>query len=330
MQAQTKPTQALESASQAAQDAQDVVLDIRGVSHAFGSNRVLYDINLKIVRGQIVSLVGPSGSGKSTLLRAILGTNLASQGQVLMDGVPVTRPGRKRGIVYQRYTLFPFMTALNNVAFGPTLDQSQPWQRVIHTPRFRRLRARVIAESTTLLEQVGLGHCLHQYPSELSGGMSQRVAIAQALAMRPGILLLDEPFGALDESMREDLQSMLLDLYQQNVRAKRGGKVPPYTIIIVTHELNEAIFVADRVIGLSQYWQYEAEGHSSSPGATIVYDAMCPVFEPDQECDFNTLRAQRMEIRAAVMEKLPLRPRYQYHRFWNELAQDKAEGIFRA
>jgi NitT/TauT family transport system ATP-binding protein len=157
--------------------------------------------------------------------------------------------------------------------------------------------------------------------------MCQRVAIAQALVMRPKLLLLDEPFGALDESMREELQTMLLELYQENLQARREGRPPPYTILIVTHELNEAIYVADRVTGLSQYWQWEETGLAAHPGATIVYDAVAPVFHPDDPRDHDTFLHQRLEVRQAVFDP-DVRPRRDEHvRFWREVEQGKGAGV---
>ncbi len=228
----------------------DIVLQCENICQAFGPKRVLYDVNLRIVRGQIVALVGPSGCGKSTLLRAILGTHPPQQGRVLMNDQPVTEPGRDRGIVYQRYSLFPFLTAEKNVAFGPMLDQTSLFFRATQFWKWWALHQRHLEQARDLLCKLKLGESLKHYPAELSGGMCQRVAIAQALIMKPQILLLDEPFGALDEATREEMQQMLLDLYMENVTAKREGRPPPYTILIVTHELNEALYVADRVIGL--------------------------------------------------------------------------------
>ncbi|MGH7132016.1 MAG: ABC transporter ATP-binding protein [Phycisphaerales bacterium] len=306
-----------------------VLLECRGVSHNFGAKHVLHDINLHVLRGQIVAMVGPSGSGKSTLLRAILGTHPANNGRVLMDGRPVLHPCRDVGIVYQRYTLYPFLTAVENVAFGPLLDRSSLTDRAQFW-RYRKVAAAHRDEAAAWLEKVGLGHCLSAYPSELSGGMCQRVAIAQALILRPKVLLLDEPFGALDEATREDLQTMLLELYQENLLAHRAGKEPPYTIIIVTHELSEALFVSDRVIGLSQYWRWEDAGHKSFPGATLIYDAVAPVFAPTDSREFELVREQRQEIRHAVMEPEPRRPREQFVRFWQELQANLGGGILKS
>ncbi len=305
----------------------DIVLECRHVSHWFGPKKVLYDVNLQVARGQIVALVGPSGCGKSTLFRAILGTHPPCAGQVLMNGVPVVAPGRDRGIVYQRYSLFPFLTAEANVAFGPMLDQTSLSFRICQFWKWWELRKVHLQAARELLNQLGLSAALRHYPSEMSGGMCQRVAIAQALIMKPQILLLDEPFGALDEATREDLQRMLLELYQENLRAKKAGCPPPYTIVIVTHELNEALYVADRVAGLSQYWRWEETGLPEHPGATIIYDAVAPVFRPDEERRFDVFLDQRIELRQAAFE-LDYRPgRDQHVRFWREVGEGKGTGV---
>jgi NitT/TauT family transport system ATP-binding protein len=281
---------------------QPPALDVRGVSHAFGENRVLHDVCFSLPAGQICGFVGPSGSGKSTLLRAILSTHPPDAGTVHVDGHLADRPSRDRGMVYQRYTLFPFKTALGNVTLGPLLDQTSLTRRLLAFWTVLDLKRRHRAEAAALLERVGLGDALHRYPSELSGGMQQRVAVAQALILKPSILLLDEPFGALDEATREDLQDMLLGFAQENRLARQENRRPPYTMLIVTHELNEALLVSERVIGLSQYWRWEDEGHQRNPGATIVYDRPAPVLELGTPRDPEQFRAQRQEIRDAVFE----------------------------
>lgn len=310
-----------------------VVLECRGIGHWFGQKKVLHDVNLKIVRGEIVSLVGPSGCGKSTLLRAIVGTHPPRAGAVMVsvggkDGLtPVTSAGRDRGIVYQRYSLFPFLTARENVAIGPMLDQTSLPFRCFNFPGWRALRKKHLAEAEALLVKLNLADAVDAYPQQLSGGMCQRVAIAQALIMKPDILLLDEPFGALDEATREQLQRMLLTLYLENCRAASAGEPPPYTILIVTHELNEAIYVGDRVVGLSQYWNWREHGHAECPGATIVYDALAPVYRPDDECNYELFREQRETIRHAAFDPAFLQERSEFLRFWEDVKDGRGKGV---
>lgn len=294
----------------------DVVLECRNISHAFGDNKVLNNVNFTIGRGQIVALVGPSGSGKSTLLRAILGTHPANHGETLMDGEPYRSPNRDRGIVYQKYSLFSFLTCLQNVAFGPKLDSTSPGFRCFQYFKWREMRAKHLQAARTLLDEVGLSRVENRYPEELSGGMRQRVAIAQALIMRPKLLLLDEPFGALDEATREELQLMLLTLYAENHKARTEGRVPPYTILIVTHELNEAIYVSDRVLGLSQYH------NDGSDGATIVYDKAAPVYHPNSPKDNNDFIEQREELLQAVFNSQYIQHHSKYVTFWNDHAKN--------
>ena len=305
----------------------DIVLQCENIHQAFGPKRVLFDVNLKIARGQIAALVGPSGCGKSTLLRAILGTHPPQSGRVLMNNQSVTSPGRDRGIVYQRYSLFPFLTAEKNVAFGLMLDQTNLLFRAFQFWKWWKLHQQHVAEAGQVLQKLKLGESLRHYPAEMSGGMCQRVAIAQALILRPQILLLDEPFGALDEATREEMQAMLLGLYQENLAAKRAGRPAPYTILIVTHELNEALYVADRVIGLSQYWKWEEGGEAACPGATIVYDAVSPVFSRDSVAEAARFTQQREELRQAVFEPGIRPPRNQHVRFWDEVAAGQGVGV---
>ena len=287
-------------------------LEIDALSHCYGSNRVLQDIDLRVDAGQVVSLVGPSGCGKSTLLRAILGTHPPTKGTVRVGGKPVTGPTRDVGIVYQHYSLFDFLTARKNVAFGPMLDQTTPGFRLFNWFGWRQLRREHLAAADELLRKVGLYEIRHNYPANMSGGQRQRVAIAQALIMEPRVLLLDEPFGALDEATREELQLMLLNLSEENRAARGQGRTPPYTVIIVTHELNEALFVADRVLGLSQY---HAEG---SAGATIVYDKPAPVFRPGEPKDVMRFAAQKEELIAAVFDEGHLQDHREYVTFWED------------
>lgn len=297
----------------------DIALVCRGVSHGFGAKAVLFDVNLELRRGQFLSLVGPSGCGKSTLLRAIVGTHPPRAGQLRLfpadagtEGKVVDSPGRDRGIVYQQYSLFPFLTARQNVAIGPMLDRTNIAFRRFRFLRWRRLRREQLQAASDMLDKVKLGDAMDLYPHEMSGGMRQRVALAQAMIMKPEIILLDEPFGALDEATREDLQNMLLGLYDESRQAIRRGDTPPYTLIIVTHELNEAIYVGDRVVGLSQYWNWRKDHHAACPGATITYDKPAPVFNTRTARDLEAFAAQREEIRRVVFEPDPPPDRHQH------------------
>jgi len=313
------------------------VLECKGVHHWFGPKRVLHDVNLRVVRGEVVGLVGPSGCGKSTLLRAILGTHPPRQGDVLvysgqagaLVSARVTRPGRDRGIVYQRYSLFPNLTAIENVAFGLMVDQTGIPFRLVRQVAWRRLRKRHLAEAAEMLARVGLARSLDSYPHELSGGMCQRVAIAQALILKPAILLLDEPFGALDEATREDLQRMVMGLYAENLKAAEQKQQPPHTILLVTHDLNEAIYVSDRVVGLSQYWNWKADGHAEFPGATIVYDRVAPVFHPEDPKEHEAFARQKEEILKAVFDPESNARREEWNRFWHEVTAGEGRGVLK-
>ena len=288
----------------------NAALEINNVSHWFGDFRVLNELSLRIDPGQIVAVVGPSGCGKSTLLRAILGTHPPKSGQIWTNGHVVKGPHRDVGIVYQHYSLFDFLTARENVAYGLMLDQTSIPYRVFNYFGWRKLHKEHLEKADQYLEKVHLAHAGDRYPHELSGGMRQRVAIAQALIMEPQILLLDEPFGALDEATREELQVMLLELYQENLRAKEQGQRPAFTILIVTHELNEALYVSDRVLGLSRYYEGGAE-----LGARIVYDKAAPVFRPTDAREFDAFVAQKEELREAVFDPKVLQPADEYVTF---------------
>ncbi len=315
----------------------NIVLDIKNVSQWFGENRVLHDINLQIVRGQFTALVGGSGCGKSTLLRAILGTVPQKAGEILIDGKPVSGPNRNVGVVYQRYGLYQFLTAEQNVAFGPMLDQTSLFERWFMPWYWWPLRNRHLAEAREFLKKFKLGHAQRHYPNELSGGMQQRVAIAQALVMRPKILLLDEPFGALDEATREELQQMLLILYQENINALKAGNEPPWTVIIITHELDEAFYVSDRVSGLSKNWKRDTTSpHLMNPpktfirgeenGATVVWDRHSPVYHPNEPRDFQRFSDMKHKLREAVLNGQEIAPEENVT-FWDDLARGVGTGV---
>lgn len=280
-----------------------MIVTIQNASHSFGNKRILDCINLDLVQGDFTALVGPSGAGKSTLFKAILGTDPLNEGKIYVAGEEVTGPDRHVGIVYQQYTLAPYLTVEQNVAEGLKLDQTSIPYRIFCFWDWWKLRQKHITEARDLLNRVGLGHVLTSYPEALSGGMRQRAAIAQALIMRPQVLLLDEPFGALDEATREDLQGVLKTLSQENEDAKAIGLDPPHTVIMVTHELNEAFYIANRVIGISRFWKDPNTGLTGMErGARVMYDKLTPFFGPNDPRDFGRFLDLKNLLRKSVFD----------------------------
>ncbi len=242
------------------------LLWLEDVYKKYGDKVVLDDIDLAVAEGEIVTVVGPSGCGKSTLLRLILGQEFPTSGTMLFEGESIGFADRTRGIVYQRYSLFRHRTVLGNVLEGPRLS----------LPFFERRRREkeLIDEAKHFLEMVHLSQDMDKYPHELSGGMRQRVAIAQSLIMKPKILLMDEPFGALDPSTRQSMQLFLLELWEDL----------GMTIFFVTHDLEEAVFLGTRVVVLShRYTDDRGEGSHVKRGAKIIADH--PLFEKVKSVD---------------------------------------------
>ena len=206
------------------------LLEISGLYKHFHSKAgevvALQDINLTVHRREFMCVLGQSGCGKSTLIRILAGLETPSAGQVLVDGSPVIGPGRDRGMVFQSYTLFPWLTVKQNVMYGPRMAGKD--------------NSTNEAEARQWLALVGLDKFEESYPHQLSGGMKQRAAIARALANEPRILLMDEPFGALDPQTRQQMQAYLLQIWK-NV---------DITIFFITHDLDEAIFLSDRILVL--------------------------------------------------------------------------------
>ncbi len=202
-------------------------IQVQAVTKRFGATVALEDATLGVAPGEFVCLIGASGCGKSTLLRIIAGFEGTSGGSVIVRGKPVEGPGPDRGMVFQDYGLFPWLTVRRNIAFGP---ESRG-----------KTREEIAATTARFLDMIGLTAFAESYPHQLSGGMKQRVAIARVLANDARVVLMDEPFGALDAMTRERLQDELLELW-----ASTG-----LTIVFVTHAIEEAIFLADRVVVMS-------------------------------------------------------------------------------
>lgn len=231
------------------------LLHVNNVYKQYGEKVVLDNIDLSVSAGELCTVVGPSGCGKSTLLRLILGQEQPTQGELFLDGHLTGLPDPQRGVVFQKYSLFPHLTVLENVTLGRRLPRG-----IFEN---RRRKKEYIEEGSHFIERVNLADHMHKYPHELSGGMQQRVAIAQALITRPRILLMDEPFGALDPQTREDMQLFLLELWEQE----------KMTVFFVTHDLEEALFVGTRVFVLSQYYTDDrGSGTQISRGAKVVAD----------------------------------------------------------
>lgn len=245
-------------------------LEVQGLSKSFltqgKSLTVLEDINFAIAPRELVCLVGASGCGKSTLLNIVAGLAPPSAGRVVVDGRTVTGPGSDRGMVFQNYTLYPWLTVAQNIAFGLQLRKMS--------------RAEQHDRVNYYLNVVGLTSFAKSYPNQLSGGMKQRVAIARALANEPAVLLMDEPFGALDAQTKEQMQQFLLELWQQT----------HVTILMITHDVEEAIFLSQRVYVMS-----------ARPGRI---EQEVPIALPQQRDLAIKLSAEFIAIKAQILQAL--------------------------
>ncbi|WP_271411160.1 ABC transporter ATP-binding protein [Pseudomonas sp. Q1-7] len=251
-------------------------ISVRNVWQRYDDQVVLENLNLSVNEGEFCTLVGASGCGKSTFLRMLLGQESPSRGQLLLDGRPlVAEPDASRGVVFQRYSVFPHLSVLDNVALGLELPRSPLLGRL-----FGSAKRAARDEAAAILAKVGLAHALDKYPSQLSGGMQQRLAIAQALVMKPRVLLLDEPFGALDPGIRKDMHELLLGLWQET----------RLTVFMVTHDLAEGFSLGTRLLVFDKVRQDPQAPNAY--GARITYDI--------------PLNADRRAARAAV-EALPER-----------------------
>ncbi len=200
------------------------ILSIRGVERRFDTTLALSATDLEVAENDFITILGPSGCGKSTLLRIVAGLDRQTAGDVQLDGRRIEGPGADRGMVFQSYTLFPWLTVRDNVCFG-LAERGLP-------------RAQQLEIAQDFIVKVGLKGFEQHYPKQLSGGMQQRTAIARALANDPRILLMDEPFGALDHQTRELMQELLLGIWEAQKK----------TVLFVTHDIDEAVFMASRVV----------------------------------------------------------------------------------
>ncbi|WP_353476460.1 ABC transporter ATP-binding protein (plasmid) [Salipiger sp. H15] len=235
------------------------VITFENVSKSYGETVVLENIDLTIDDNEFLAVVGPSGAGKTTLLRLLLSQELPSSGRIAIDGVPIaTEPMPDRGIVFQRYSVLPHRTVIGNVMTGPE------WQAAPLLGRlFGSARAELRERAQAMLDRVGLGGHAALYPAQLSGGQQQRLAIAQALMTRPKVLLLDEPFGALDPGTRRAMHALVLELWEEH----------QMTVVMVTHDLSEAFHLGTRVIAVDKRRHDPHAPHRFGSIVTSDFDA---------------------------------------------------------
>jgi NitT/TauT family transport system ATP-binding protein len=232
------------------------LVTIKKLEKAYGDNIVLEKINIDIKEGEFCTLVGPSGCGKTTFLKMLLGQEAPTSGTFLLEGKPFpTEPGVERGIVFQRYSVFSHLSVLENVMLGIELGESKLFGKL-----FGKAKVKAKKAAMEMLEAVGIADSADKYPSELSGGMQQRLSIAQSLVKKPKILLLDEPFGALDPGIRADMHELILDLWKKN----------NLTIVMVTHDLHESFYLGTRLLVFDKV--FSDPRFPNAYGAQITYD----------------------------------------------------------
>ncbi|BAO80070.1 ABC-type nitrate/sulfonate/bicarbonate transport system, ATPase component [Serpentinimonas raichei] len=231
-------------------------INVNNLWMSYGEQVVLERINLKIQEGEFCTMVGASGCGKSTFLRLLLGQEKPTKGSITLGGQPLAaEPNASRGIVFQKYSVLPHLTVLDNVALALELPKSRWFGRL-----FGQAKTTAREEARVMLDKVGLGPALAKYPNQLSGGMQQRLAIAQALMGKPRILLLDEPFGALDPGIRKDMHQLLQELWAQT----------RLTVFMVTHDLSEGFLLGTRLLVFDKV---RIDPHAPQAyGAAITYD----------------------------------------------------------
>ncbi|PMH44810.1 lauroyl acyltransferase [Vibrio sp. 10N.286.49.B3] len=213
------------------------IIQVKQLWKEYGNNIVLEKINQTVQEGDFVSIVGASGCGKTTFLNMLLGTETASRGEILLDGKPLDgEPSSERGIVFQKYSVFPHLTALQNVMLGYEFEAGGMASALLGR-QFGEHKVKAKQAAMLMLQQVGLESAMHKYPHELSGGMRQRLSIAQSLIKKPRILLLDEPFGALDPGIRKDMHQLIQTLWKEQ----------KLTVFMITHDLSEGFYLGNRL-----------------------------------------------------------------------------------
>ncbi|WP_018896808.1 ABC transporter ATP-binding protein [Rhizobium sp. 2MFCol3.1] len=270
-------------------------LRIEKVWKEYGDQIVLEDVSLTVQSRAFVALVGPSGCGKTTFLRMLLGQEQPTRGTILLDGEPLpAEPGPDRGVVFQRYSVFPHLTVLGNVMLGKEFTAARYRAKL-----FGAARRQAMEEASHLIAQVGLAGSEGKYPSRLSGGMQQRLALAQALIMKPKVLLLDEPFGALDPGIRAEIHTLMKRLWNET----------QMTVVMVTHDMREAFTLASRVIAFER--RRDRPEEKLRYGASITNDisiwpprlAGTPsIFSPDRD-DPIAFPGQRQDDLASSGDK---------------------------
>ncbi len=264
-------------------------LKIERVWKEYGDQIVLEDVSLTVASRAFVALVGPSGCGKSTFLRMLLGQEQPTRGKILLDGEPLPpEPGPDRGVVFQRYSVFPHLTVLGNVLLGKELTAARYGAKL-----FGAARRDAIAEARQLIAEVGLAGSESKYPAQLSGGMQQRLALAQALIMKPKVLLLDEPFGALDPGIRAEIHTLMKRLWHET----------QMTVVMVTHDMREAFTLASRVVAFER--RRDRPEEKERYGATITKDisiwpprlaGQSTIFSPDRDGPVSSLGHSRDDL----------------------------------
>ena len=242
-------------------------ISINNVWKEYGDQVVLERIDSRVEKGEFITIVGASGCGKTSFLKMLLGTEAPTRGSISIEGTPLRyEPDAERGIVFQRYSVFPHMTVLENVMAAREFEQSRFLARL-----FGAARRQAMNEAIEMIGAVGLDHAINKYPHELSGGMQQRLAIAQALIKKPRILLLDEPFGALDPGIRADMHKLVLELWRKY----------QLTIFMITHDIKEGFYLGTRL------WVFDkVRIDPQAPGAygaRITYDIPVGKVDPKDE-----------------------------------------------